>query len=177
MAPQDDKEEGNRDISPAEDDLALKSNMPDHAEGDPMGSAEPRQATFFSDDQGNLKFVNAVVRYPCCTFCSILGLCVVMTFLLIVIVSNQENVFAEVEELDINDVRSIQYDSLRLAQEDVKDARDAMMSTGSDVKRQAENGDITYWVFEGETKEGVFGTRESIAAMKEEDHTWVSLVN
>ena len=71
-------------------------------------------------------------------------------------------------EYDIDDVRSIDYDSYRLVRDAVVAARDeASKEEGFKPKVQSEDLDITYWVFEGETSEGVFASRDSIQAMKD----------
>lgn len=36
----------------------------------------------FSDDEGNLKIVNFAVRRPCCSCCSVILICLIMTILL-----------------------------------------------------------------------------------------------
>jgi len=124
------------------------------------------EPTFFSDEKGNLKFVNAVVRYPCTIFWGIMIACLVLTLLLIVIISRDGNPFSLGTEMDVDDVRSIQFDSLRLAQEEVVDIREKAAGAMS-IPRQSEEADFTYWVFEGQQPEGVFGSVEAIEAMKE----------
>lgn len=123
--------------------------------------------TLFSDEKGNLKFVNLVVKYPCLIFWTILLLCLLITFLLVATVTG--NPFTEPgSDFDLDDVRSIQYDSFRLARDNVRNARDAAAEEGGrQVKTQSQGLDYTYWVFEGETSDGLFGSTESIAAMKE----------
>lgn len=124
-------------------------------------------ATFWSDETGNLKFVNLVVRCPCCIFCSLLAACLVITVLLFVALALDGNPFADPEnESDLDHVTSIHFDSLRLAQEDVEDLREIAQGATA-IPRQSETADYTYWVFEAETPEGCFGSRTSIAAMKE----------
>ena len=132
-------------------------------------SARGRSRSFWSDEKGNLKFVNLVVRNPCCIFCSLLLACIVLSFLLIVVVFQNGNPFSDPDsEGDLNDVRTIQYDSLRLAHEDIEKALDlAMADSETVIPRQSETADFTYWVFESETPQGVFASVSSIAAMKE----------
>lgn len=132
------------------------------------GSSRRAGPTLWSDEKGNLKFVNLVVRCPCCIFWLLLLLCFVLSFLLIGVVFSDGNPFSDPgTESDLDDVRSIQFDSLRLAQEDVEDIRENRASSASSIRRQSESADFTYWVFEGETPEGVFGSRAAIEAMKE----------
>lgn len=130
-----------------------------------------QEPTFFSDERGNLKVVNTIVRHPCKVFWFVLVLCLFLVFLL------QSLVFATAEggspftepgnEFDINDVRSIQYDSLRLARDVVSDTR-GELKAASEVKQvRSEVADFLYWVYESETSEGVFGSVESIEGMKD----------
>lgn len=128
----------------------------------------PKGPTFFADEKGNLKFVNMVVRCPCMIFWFILVLCIVLSGIIMTVVASEGNPFELGVEMDLDDVRSIQYDSLRLAQEEVSDLLDIYNADSSTpVRRQSEQQDVTYWVFEGETPEGVFGTAEAIGNMKE----------
>jgi len=136
-----------------------------------------KKATCFSDERGNLKFVNLVVRRPMTMFFSILVLCLVLTFLLGALVFKEGNPFSNPEnQFDMDDVRSVQYDSLRLASKQVQGRLDIAQATqkanttsgNTALSYQSENGDVMYWVFEGENdEEGVFGTVNGIAAMKE----------
>jgi hypothetical protein len=109
---------------------------------------ELQEPTFFSDEKGNLKFVNTVVRRPCCIFWSILGLCILINFLLVAVVFSDGNPFTDPgSEYDVDDVRSIQYDSYRLARDEVRDLRDeAAKAEGVEPEIQSEDLDFTYWV-------------------------------
>lgn len=177
MPPQEEGEEAQADFSKGtearvyDDNDDVEANAIDDVDIDDdkkSGGAETHKPTCFSDARGNLKFVNLVVRNPCSIFFSILILNLVISFLLIAIVFRAGNPFTSAEnEFDLKDERSVQYDSLRLAIKEVSDDRDAVASEGVVVPRQSENADVTYWVFEGETGDGVFGTPESIGAMKE----------
>ena len=123
--------------------------------------------TRWSDEKGNLKFVNAVVRCPCCIFWSLLLACLLVTILLLIILAIEGQPFTEPEnESDLDHKTSIQFDSLRLAHEEVEDLRD-MAQGATAIRKQSEVGDITYWVFEAETPYGCFGSNTSILAMKE----------
>uniref|UniRef100_A0A7S3KY13 SSD domain-containing protein n=1 Tax=Amphora coffeiformis TaxID=265554 RepID=A0A7S3KY13_9STRA len=135
---------------------------------------DKKEATFWSDEEGNLKFVNLVVRRPCCIFCTQIVLLLIMTFLLMISIAQQGQPFSDPEtEADLNDIRSIRYDSYRLAQEQVENSRQNEVTP-----RQSKLKDYTYWIWEAETPAGVFGSRTSIAAMKEafdlflEDNQW-----
>jgi len=158
----DDSPKDEEEFVPAVDDESS-------SEEESPKKQEPVEPTFFSDEKGNLKFVNHVVRRPCCIFWTILGLCIFINFLLIAVVFKDGNPFSEPgSEYDVDDIRSIQYDSYRLALEEVRDKRDeAAKEGGAEPEIQSEDLDITYWVFEGENDQGVFGSAESISAMKE----------
>ena len=140
----------------------------DQEENTPQGiKISPR---FFTDQKGNLKVVNLVVRYPCLVFFLILAVSLVVSFLLVKIVFNAGNPFAEPgSEYDIHDIRSTAYDSFRLAQEEVVKKRAAitMLADAKKVRVQEDYLDVTYWVFEGETEDGLFSSANSISAMKE----------
>ena len=123
--------------------------------------------TRWSDEKGNLKFVNAVVRCPCCIFWSLLLACLLVTILLLVSLAMEGQPFTKPEnESDLDDKASIQFDSLRLAHDEVKKLRN-MAQGATAIRRQSEVADITYWVFEAETPDGCFGSNNSILAMKE----------
>lgn len=128
-----------------------------------------QKPTMWTDERGNLKFVNLVVRRPFTIFFIILAICFILSSLLVLIVFRAGNPFSDTGNIfSMNDIRSIQYDSLRLAADEVKVDRSALEAAGdgSEPLVQSENGDITYWTFESEQPEGVFGTRSSIEAMK-----------
>lgn len=132
---------------------------------------EESKASFWSDEKGNLKFVNFVVRRPFLVFFSILTIINILTFLLGAVVFRGGNPFAdpEIGSYDLKDLRSVAYDSLNLAVQSVSEAREEFLkeTTGKPTRTQEEGIDITYWVWESETSNGVFGDVESIAAMKE----------
>ena len=115
----------------------------------------------------NLKAVALVVRNPCLIFWILIALCVIISFLLQVVVfraAEGGNPFTlPGNELNLADVRSVQYDSYRLARDELRGARNVLAAVGKEsVKRQSEVSDITYWVFEGETDGGLFGSRGAI---------------
>lgn len=128
----------------------------------------PIKKSMFSDEKGNLKFVNMVVRCPCTILFIILLLCVLISALLVAIVFKEGNPFSDPgNDFDLYDIRTVQLDSLRLARDSVEDQRDAIQNQDNNVRVQSQDQDITYWVFESQTPEGVFGTAESIEAMKD----------
>jgi len=133
----------------------------------------PHPPSFFTDQCGNLKFVNLVVRYPFVMFWSILTICSVFTVLLAKNVSKKGNPFVDPgEEYDMKDLRSSSYDSLRLAIDEVRLKRESLgeidsIKTVMKVKYQEKVVDKALWIYESKTPEGLFGTKQSIQAMKE----------
>ncbi len=139
------------------------------------------QATTFVDTRGNLKFVNFVVAHPCAVFLFIIGLCLVITVALSNLAFADGNPFtSETSAYDLYDQRSIAYDSLRLAKENVtKEFLIINESEGNgniegsenttDVKNkkplQENIGDVTYWIYEAKKKEGLF-TKEALEQMR-----------
>lgn len=140
------------------------------ADDDDEMKPRTQEPTFFSDDRGNLKAVNMVCRHPCKIFWVLMILCFAISFLLQILVfrtAEDGNPFTPPQnEFDLKDLRSIQYDSLRLARDKVQKDRDADSQGALATPKQSEVTDLAYWVFEAETDEGVFGTRESIESMK-----------
>jgi len=138
---------------------------------DDDGVVAPRKKTFWSDERGNLKVVNLVVRNPCKIFWLIIAAVIALTFILNVAVfrtAENGNPFTlPGNEFDLLDVRSIQYDSLRLAGDQVKEAREARGMEGKTTLKQSELEAIQYWVFEASTPSGLFGDRQSIQGMKD----------
>lgn len=135
----------------------------------PSDGAVPK--TMFSDEKGNLKIVNVVVRRPCTVFFSIIAICVLINFWLVVTISRNGQPFTvDPVSFDVDDVRSIQYDSFRLAQNEVSDLkRQKELDEDAEAAAtpvQSEVFEFIYWVFEGETDD-VFGSAESINDMKE----------
>lgn len=162
----DPKESDDTDAQPSPEDV----ETPAVGDDDEM---KPRQQdpTFFSDDRGNLKVVNVVVRHPCKIFWGIMLICILITFALQALVfasAEDGNPFTSPEnEFDVDDVRSIQFDSLRLARDEVEKIRDANTPFAESVAKQSEVNDLAYWVYEAKTPAGVFGSAESIEAMKD----------
>jgi hypothetical protein len=116
---------------------------------DDDGVVEPRKKTFWSDERGNLKVVNIVVRNPCKIFWLIIAVVIALTFILNVAVfrtAENGNPFTlPGNEFDLLDVRSIQYDSLRLAGDQVKEAREARGMEGKTTLKQSELEAVQYW--------------------------------
>jgi hypothetical protein len=127
-----------------------------------------RTQSVFVDGKGNIKFVNAIVRSPVPTFCSVLGLCLIITIALFNIVFSQGMPFTPDDHTyDLYDARSRAYDSLRLARENVTMAfrvanaeeKSGGAAGGDDedpVRIQENLGDLTYWIFEAKMDEGLF---------------------
>jgi len=157
--------------APSNQEPQTSDSLKDTKEGLQSNNAT-RGPTFFSDERGNLRVVNTIVRHPCKVFWFMIVLCLALSFLLQVLVfatAEDGNPFTEPSnEFDIKDVRSIQYDSFRLARDVVSDARGELESSSSEVKQvRSERADFLYWVYESEASEGVFGSAESIEGMKD----------
>jgi len=164
-------------FSPPGKDIENSHNLKDDTTEEdgsvPSESKCPHPPSFFTDEYGNLKFVNLVVRNPFAMFLSILIICIVISGILSKIVYDNGNPFADQgQDYDMNDVRSKAYDSLRLAIDEVEIQREIVGNINSmesvvEVKRQDQVMDQTLWIYESKTPEGVFGTKQSIQAMKE----------
>jgi len=111
--------------------------------------AEPRKKSCWSDERGNLKVVNLVVRNPCKIFWLIIALVVALTFVLNIAVfrtAENGNPFTlPGNEFDLMDVRSIQYDSMRLASDKVRGDRVDMGMEGKTTLKQSELEAVQYW--------------------------------
>ncbi len=148
----------------------------DEHNNEDKGQESDRRPTssFFSDEKGNLKFVNFVVRYPCLVFVFMVVLCIGSAMALIQLARATGNPFTEDENAyDIFDVRSIAYDSLRLAKESVADSYDEATLSARRVeedKIQSEVGDITYWIYEAKTDDGLF-TEEALPILRSTEAT------
>ena len=108
-----------------------------------------KKKSCWSDERGNLKVVNLVVRNPCKIFWLIIFVVMALTFMLNVLVfrkAENGNPFTlPGNEFDLLDVRSMQYDSLRLASDQVKGARDAAGMEGKTTLKQSQLEAIQYW--------------------------------
>jgi hypothetical protein len=158
------KEVDDADVSPPEE-------VETPVEGDDEMKQRQQEPTFFSDERGNLKAVNMVVRNPCKIFWLIMVSCILISFLLNVLVFRTAEdgipITSPENEFDLDDLRSIQYDSLRLAKDVVQEDRDAENESSQATPKQSEVNDLAYWVYESQTAEGLFGSAESIEAMKD----------
>lgn len=137
-------------------------------------SGQTYKKGFFTDEKGNLKFVNLMVKFPITIFIVILIITLFLTRMLTQTVFKRGNPFTDTStpSYDINDVRSIAMDSFKLATEEVAELRklqerNTSESNSSGLRFQEELSDITYWAYESDKPEGVFGSEESIAAMFE----------
>lgn len=137
----------------------------------------------FVDSKGNLKFVNIVVAYPCAIFLFILGLCLVIVVAFSNMAFTDGNPFTpDTNTYDLFDERSVAYDSLMLARENVKkefQIRIIGESEGSSgnggvqnvtesegqTKFQERLGDVTYWIYEAKKDGGLF-TKEALEHMR-----------
>jgi len=170
--PDDDTEDNNKKYPAVVDEAVLSTPSP--SSSTPFPQHPP---SFFTDDRGNLKAVNMVVRNPCLIFSLIIGLCILISFLLQVTVFRAAAAEGRIpitdpsNEFDLGDLRSIQYDSFRLAMDEVKKMKGALAGSQKEsVQKQSELAAIAYWVFEADrenTDKGVFGTADSIEGMKD----------
>mmetsp|Transcript_6717 Transcript_6717/g.10208 ORF Transcript_6717/g.10208 Transcript_6717/m.10208 type:complete len:323 (-) Transcript_6717:2269-3237(-) len=143
------------------------------------GSKQRTTSTFFSDEYGNLKFVNLVCRYPCAVFVTMVIICLGSAMILISLARATGNPFTEDENAyDIHDVRSIAYDSLKLAKEVVADAYDvytdsiqeSAVEAEPNAKLQEDSADVTFWIYEAKTEDGLF-TKEAIPVLRATEAT------
>ena len=141
--------------------------------GTPSSTAPPKYPpSCFTNERGNIKAVAFVVRNPCLVFSLIIILCVVITFLLQLLVfrtADGSPFTAPSNEFDVYDERSLKYDSLRLAKDEVAESRKALEAGNTVSLKQSELSAVAIWVFEsGEgNDQGVFSSKESIEGMKE----------
>eukprot|EP00586_Coscinodiscus_wailesii_P002494 CAMPEP_0172484404 /NCGR_PEP_ID=MMETSP1066-20121228/11874_1 /TAXON_ID=671091 /ORGANISM="Coscinodiscus wailesii, Strain CCMP2513" /LENGTH=1021 /DNA_ID=CAMNT_0013248915 /DNA_START=151 /DNA_END=3212 /DNA_ORIENTATION=- len=137
-----------------------------------------------AETKQTLPFVKLVVRYPCGVFTATILFCFLLCFLLGRFTFGAGSPFTdENSSFDIYDVRSVAYDSFRLAREQVAFERDIFEEQqqqaggggggGGDpaapptFRIQEKTGDLTYWIFESETPEGLFHSADSIGVMRE----------
>mmetsp|Transcript_7578 Transcript_7578/g.11037 ORF Transcript_7578/g.11037 Transcript_7578/m.11037 type:complete len:1056 (+) Transcript_7578:163-3330(+) len=133
------------------------------------------KSTFFSDQHGNLKFVNVIVRHPICIFFTFFAICIFCTLVLSRLVrrEGQNPITEDTNAYDIYDARSIAYDSLRIAKEDVEDfyetnSRRLRKLEGQQV--QEDVGDRMIWIYKAKTEDGLF-TNEAIPIMRAAEAT------
>mmetsp|Transcript_41825 Transcript_41825/g.100810 ORF Transcript_41825/g.100810 Transcript_41825/m.100810 type:complete len:468 (+) Transcript_41825:546-1949(+) len=126
-----------------------------------------RQYPYPTEDQ-TVEIVKLVVRHPRMIFGLILSICVGLTVALYVMVLSKGNPFSALGlEMDLNDVRSIHYDSLRMAQNETETARIEAQTSLVMPSRQSEVAESTYWVFEAPNDRGMFADAQTIALMKD----------
>ena len=164
--------------------VSFASVLPDEKEGRRRrqdGAASGTTSGIFSDDKGNLRFVNLIIRRPLLVFGGTLVTCFLLSAILFRVVFANGNPITDDQAIyDINDPRSIAWDSVRLARRQIdiqfagakaaalSGSRSISANDGStEVRQQELPGDFTYWVFEAKTDAGVFGTRAGIGVLKE----------
>jgi len=166
MADEVEYTEANR---PVDDTVQKPLFDSDENEENEETSEQPRKSRF-SDEVGNLKFVNFIVRYPCAVFASLMGFCILITIILFALNKSSGSPFTTPDnEYDLKDVRSVAYDSLALARDKVK-GLDEDETRDINAKVQEDVGDITYWIYEAKTDDGIF-TKEGIPHMREAEDT------
>lgn len=162
-----DKTDG--DAAPGLEEAALPSASAQQQQQEQQQQTTTRHPpSFFTNERGNLKAVSFVVRHPCAVFAIVLGTCVLVAFLLQVMVLRTADNYGftlPTRIFQMNDVRSIRYDSFRLARDEVLESRRALevAGKGGTVRKQSEPTDALVWVFESSQPEdgtGVFGSAE-----------------
>lgn len=110
--------------------------------------------------------VSLVVRNPCTIFLTILIPCIGITCALyFMVLSGAGNPFSPLgKEMDVGDIRSIHYNSLRLARQEVENT---VAASGTSSPIQSEIVESTYWAFESDSNGGLFGDPSSIHRMKD----------
>ena len=141
--------------------VSLTSVLPDN-NADKAKQQGGAAASIFSDDTGNLRFVNLVVQRPIFVFVCTLSICMLLTAVLLRVVFANGNPITDDQAMyDVNDPRSIAWDSIRLARREIdsqfSDAASATVSArsssssggggDSEIRQQELPGDFTYWVF------------------------------
>lgn len=129
--------------------------------------------SLFSDKHGNLKFVKFIVRNPCLVFFIILLASIGMTIRLFQLSFKAGNPFTPDDNTyDLYDKRSLAYDGLRLAKEEVERLRESRLPVvvdtdgkSNEVKLQERLGDVTYWIYEAKTDQGLF-TKNTLPIMR-----------
>ncbi len=137
----------------------------------------PYPPSFFTDDKGNLKFVNLIVRRPILVFSALIALCFASIF-----INVQAPIAIETDAVaiyDLKDARSVAYDSLDLAKEELEKAYElfAIRNNLTEAKKiQESSSDITYWIYEAKTEDGLFN-KEALSIMRDIESTIVSNSN
>lgn len=145
--------------------IVKDSDRKDNEDGDLLDQLPPLKP--------DLLFVKYVVKYPKLIFILLFGMCMVVTMSLGPLVFSKGNPFTDPSALyDIYDIRSVAYDSFRLAREEVMELREAFQMETSDKKDeptqiQEDGADVTFWIYESQnTETGLFGSAESIQYMR-----------
>ena len=122
------------------------------------GGGKSVPPSHFSDERGNLKFVNIVVRRPCTMCCLVLWVCIFMTIVFSLLISAQgSEIFTESKEYDPFEEKTIKFVSMREAINYCADKREAneVDDATSDQLTLSETGDFTYFIYEAETGKGL----------------------
>lgn len=122
-------------------------------------------------------FIRFSVRYPVTIFLFIASLCFLTCISLAQKVLQDGNPFTSNDaSYDLNDIRSISYDSLRLARDNVlfsflqhnssiHDDEELLFGVENQQRLQQDLGDVTYWIYEAKTDKGVF-TKDVLPLMR-----------
>lgn len=155
-----DEEDGRpTSVAPSKDDFELNRNRQIH----------DRRYQQEYDVVSKVKFVTLVVRHPYLIVLTILLACIGITLALYfkVLADTGGNPFSPLGmEMDVNDIRSVQYDSLRLAHQETIATRNSV-ATAKASPIQSQVVESTYWAFESDSNEGAFGDPSSIGKMKD----------
>eukprot|EP00960_Hanusia_phi_P062173 765072-Hanusia_phi.AAC.2 len=122
-------------------------------------SVQPAEKNLFTDDEGRLIFVNQIVRCPCISLILviIIALAVSIIALAVAFGGSNKNPFTDDQaQYALNDIRSIKYDTLRLASEAVSADRSKVIVSKTPLKTQSTSVGVFYWIYEAKTKEGIF---------------------
>lgn len=140
----------------------------------PSGSAAQRPTSFLSDEKGNLKFVNAAVRYPCVMLGAVISTCIFMTAIFGIELSQLgTSIFSQSREYDAFDIRSIRSDTVSAAIASVARARDNAETSEVVVRTLEEIADFTYWIYEAEKGSGLL-TKDNIEMMRAAENMFAS---
>ena len=140
---------------------------------DEQGDGQPTPWYNPSDNRGNLKYVNCTTRCPCLSMAIVYAVVLISCILLTRTMAGKElaDIISEGDiEYDANDIRSIKYDSLQLALNDVsstrQDSKDAAKPEVVD-KPMSKSLDILMMLYE--TPDTIFTTKSAEALKKVED--------
>eukprot|EP00960_Hanusia_phi_P003016 89524-Hanusia_phi.AAC.1 len=122
-------------------------------------SVQPAEKNLFTDDEGRLIFVNYIVRCPCVSLILVIivALAVSIIALAVAFGGSNKNPFTDDQaQYALSDIRSIKYDTLRLASEAVSADRSKVIVSKTPLKRQSTSVGVFYWIYEAKTNEGIF---------------------